>query len=121
MTPYNPEDWLDILGLVIAGVFIVAAAALPAWLSHRRQNKRLGAIEEQVVNNHGDDPDKNLRTQIDRVETAVEEGFRYVRHEFSGLREELRQERRERSQDDDDLAARVAALEKSRYHPEPFG
>lgn len=116
MTIYEPKTLLGFLALLLVVVAFVGGQALTAWISHRKQNQRLGAIEEQVVNNHGNDPDKNLRTQIDRVEAAVGR----VADDIGSLRKEMLQERKERAQDDDDLSARVTRLER-RLHPEPFG
>lgn len=64
MTPINVDDWLDILGLVIVGLVIVAAATLPVIFTRRD----VGAVKEQVVNGHLEP----MRTDLDRVLTKLD-------------------------------------------------
>lgn len=82
MTPFNPDDWMDVFVLMFLGLCPVAAVAIPAWLGLRKQ---VGHIRNEVTNNH----DENLRDEITR-------GFREVRADIGGLRADLSIERQER-------------------------
>lgn len=74
-TPFNPEGWIDIVGLLILSVASVLGLVLPIWLKVRK-------IDEQVTNSH----DENLRVEITR-------GFKETRADIEGMRQELRDER----------------------------
>ncbi|AFM54992.1 minor tail protein [Mycobacterium phage Astro] len=82
MTPFNPDDWMDVIALIGLGMCPVLAAVIPVWL-------KLRDVKEQVCNNH----DENLRDEITR-------GFAEIRKDIGGLREELRTERKERMEGD---------------------
>jgi hypothetical protein len=93
MTGYNPDSWLDILGLVILGLAFVGAAAIPAWLTVRRQRgvkDKVNEMHDQVVNNHGD---RNLRVDIDRLLALGEAnatGLADLREKVGEIRGEVR-------------------------------
>lgn len=70
MTPYNPDNAIDLLGLLIVGMSLVLAGAIPAWLSHRYQNRKLKRIDEQVVNDQPNTP--NLRDQVDSMDARID-------------------------------------------------
>lgn len=90
----NPDSLLDLVAIIIAAAAFVGAAALPAWISHRHQNRKLSVIEKEVRNNHGPDgKNRNLRDDIDRIYTAVidlNESVTETREEVAELRGELR-------------------------------
>lgn len=93
MPPYNPENWVDLVGLGITGT----ALAVVAWLSHRRLKGPLDEVKDQVQNGH---TDTNLRDDIDRLTALVVDGFHETRQDIRGLREEMRIERVERIEGD---------------------
>ncbi|ACE79958.1 hypothetical protein Pukovnik_32 [Mycobacterium phage Pukovnik] len=97
MTPFNPDDWMDVIALAILAAFSFAGVIAPVLLSnHRKQSKTLGTIREQVQNSHG----TNLRDDIDEIHRMVREGLHDIRRDIGGLREELRTERIERIEGD---------------------
>ena len=95
MTPFNPDSWMDVVLLVIIALIGMASATIPAVMA-RRHGKTLGAIEEQVTNEHS----TNLRDDIDRISRLVAEGFSETRRDVRELREEMRTERLERIEGD---------------------
>lgn len=102
ITPFNPDDWMDVvalLGISAMGVFsTVAVAVLPVWLNLRKQNSHLKTIKHEVKNDHGDDT--NLRDDIDKIARAVEVGFSEVNSRLLSLHTDLQQERRDRMDGD---------------------
>ncbi|BBC53833.1 putative minor tail protein [Mycobacterium phage PP] len=97
MTPFNPDDWMDVLALAIMAGFSFAGVVVPVLLNnHRRNAKTLGDIKEQVSNSH----ETNLRDDIDELAKAVRDGFKETREDISGLRRDLRTEREERIEGD---------------------
>jgi hypothetical protein len=92
VTGYNPDSWLDILGLLILAAAFVGAAALPAWFSHRKQNRTLNTIRDQVQNEHG----TNLRDDLDGVKEDISDLKEIVLQGFQQINESLNIERRER-------------------------
>lgn len=97
MTPWNPDSWMDVAALVILALITTGGATLTTVVA-RRHGKTLGAIENQVTNDHPDKP--NLRDDIDKLTALVTEGFSETRKDIHGLREEMRTERIERIEGD---------------------
>lgn len=98
MTPYNPDDWWDVLGLLITALALIGAAGVPAWINSRRHkglSAQLGEVKEQVVNNHT----SNLRDDIDIIHREI----RGVREDVAQLRGEVRDEREARIDADNAL------------------
>ena len=96
---FNPDSGIDILAYLVVGLPAIIAAAA----AFRHQNKQLkgqAEIAEQtlyeVKNNHG----TNLRDDIDELGKSINLGFRELKSDTSGLREELRTERVERIEGD---------------------
>ncbi|WP_078344847.1 DUF2746 domain-containing protein [Mycobacteroides chelonae] len=105
ITPFNPDDWMDVLVLFGLSAFSLLAAVLPVWLNLRKQNRHLRTIKHEVKNDHGDDT--NLRDDIDKIARAVETGFREIKTEFCevngrlmALHTDLQQERQDRMDGD---------------------
>jgi hypothetical protein len=76
------------------GAVIVALIGIALEML-RRNHKRLGRVQEQVVNSHP----TNLRDDVDRVLAGLERIERTQRQQggdINGLREEIRHERAER-------------------------
>lgn len=76
---YNPDDLLDLLGLVIIGVFLVASAAVSTWISNRKMKQKVDEVHEQVRNSHP--ADRNLRDDIDQIS----EGVQHLHNRIDGL------------------------------------
>lgn len=89
------------------------------WVLGRKQRRTLERIDNQVSNDHVDDPTKtsNLREDIDEKHTAVVRMFRDISQtvrnavrDIGGLRDDIRQLRRDLSHTDE----RVDELERTR-------
>lgn len=82
---FNPDNNWEAALLVVVALSGLGTAVLPVWLTSRRNGRKLAEINNQVSNSH----DENLRDEITR-------GFREMRADIGGLREEMRTERQER-------------------------
>lgn len=96
ITPFNPDDWMDVLVLFGLSAFSLLAAVLPVWLNLRKQNRHLKTIKHEVKNDH----ETNFRDDIDKIARAVETGFREVKEDISSLRTDVQQEREDRIEGD---------------------
>jgi hypothetical protein len=79
---YEPHTWMGLVGLIIIGLALVAAAAIPAWIKVVRP---LRAVHDQVKNNH----DTNLRNDLDDIRDDIREGFAAVHHRMDGFADRL--------------------------------
>ena len=98
VTPYNPDDWIDILGLFLMVVGVVGAAGAPAWITtrrHKAMSADLAVVKDQVKNNHT----SNLRCDLDDIADQL----RGLRSDVGQLRGELREERHDRIAADDQI------------------
>lgn len=96
---YHPEDWHDVLAYLIFGLPAIIAAV--AAFNHQRKSLRgTQQMAEQTLFEVKNDHRSNLRDDIDDLTIAVKEGFRDVKNDLAGLREELRTERLERIEGD---------------------
>ncbi|WKW87246.1 hypothetical protein SEA_CHARGERPOWER_31 [Mycobacterium phage Chargerpower] len=86
---FNPDTPWEVALLFFLGACGLATAYAPVFIAQRSNAKKLERINEQVSNTH----DENLRDEITR-------GFREIRSDISGLREEIRTERVERIEGD---------------------
>jgi hypothetical protein len=99
---YEPHTALGLVGLILLGVPVFGAAAIPAWIAHRaakRNGQKVGAVLHQVENNH----ETNLRDDIDDITTAVLSLSRDIsglHTDVRSLRDELRVERTDRIEGD---------------------
>lgn len=99
MTPIEVDSYWDLAGLLIVGIVVVISAVVPAWIAARRTaglHSDVVEMKKQVVNGHGDDPDQNLRIQLDRIEArqdAAAADIRGLRKDFGELRGEVRDAR----------------------------
>lgn len=96
ITPFNPDDWMDVVALFGLRLSGLLAAVLPVWLNLRKQNRDLKTIKHEVKNDHG----TNLRADIDRLTKAVETGFSNMERDISDLRKDVQQEREDRIEGD---------------------
>lgn len=94
-TPFNPDDWIDLLAYLIIGLPALVAA-IAAVRNHKKvdvihANQKLTSDEilYEVRNDHR----TNLRDDIDNMSKAINEGFIEVRRELHGIRSELNTER----------------------------
>lgn len=86
---FNPDNGWEVALLAFIAVCGLFGAVAPVWITQRSQTKKLNKIDSQVSNTH----DENLRDEITR-------GFREIRQDIGGLREEIRTERLERIEGD---------------------
>lgn len=99
---FNPDNWIDLVAYLIVGVpAIVAAVGVvlarqSQKTNHQDQAESVASVLFEVRNDHP----TNLRDDIDGLGHAIQEGFRDVRQDVHGLREELRTERIERIEGD---------------------
>ncbi|AQT25848.1 hypothetical protein SimranZ1_36 [Mycobacterium phage SimranZ1] len=106
---YQPEDGIDLIGLLIIGLPSTIAAigtGIVGVLTVRGQRKgrerarqidaKTDEIHEQTVNTH----DTNMRDDLDEIRDLVRDGFKQIQRDIGGLREELRTERLERIEGD---------------------
>ncbi|ANU79366.1 minor tail protein [Mycobacterium phage BuzzBuzz] len=92
MTPgFDPTDWVDLVAYAILTI-PATIGAVAAWRSHQKVKQ----THYEITNDH----DSNIRHDIDDLAEAVREGFREIRKDIGGLREELRTERIERIEGD---------------------
>lgn len=109
MPPYNPDDWMDLLGLAILGVPTIAAAYFANKArqdvksvkddqdTKHQENKELAETTlYAVTNNHS----THVRDDIDEIRNLVRDGFAETKRDIGGIREELRTERIERIEGD---------------------
>ncbi|UJD21127.1 hypothetical protein SEA_SORORFAGO_30 [Mycobacterium phage SororFago] len=82
---FNPDNGWEVALLALITLCGLATAYAPIILHQRSTAKKLQKIDTQVSNSH----DENLRDEITR-------GFREIRQDIGGLREEIRTERLER-------------------------
>lgn len=106
---YNPEDWTDLLGLIIIAVAFVGAASVPVWLQRRSSAKtdaKLDGIRSQVQNGHTEP----LRADIDRIIAAQADLVAEQRAQRVEAREEHRQHRADIKDIRDDYGRRIDGL-----------
>ena len=97
---FHPDDWHDVTAYLIVGLPAIIAAVAAAF---KHQNKELGKqrnIAEQTLYEVKNDHRSNLRDDIDELHILIKDGFREVKEDIHGLREELRTERIERIEGD---------------------
>ncbi|QFG04505.1 minor tail protein [Mycobacterium phage Jeeves] len=82
---FNPDNGWEAALLALISICGLAIAYAPVVIGQRNTAKKLHKIDTQVSNSH----DENLRDEITR-------GFREIRQDIGGLREEIRTERVER-------------------------
>lgn len=102
--PTDTPGWMYLATVVL----IVGIPALTTYLAQRPVRASQREIVQQVSNSHG----TNLRDDLDSIRDEMRDGFTEVKHDIGGLREENRQERRERSL----IAERVAAIAAHQVH-----
>lgn len=109
MTPFNPDNWMDVVALIT----VTALLGLPAVYSARSQ--RMVAKLDKSINN-GHSPDQPLRGDVDKIrETLLEihRDLHTVRSELGDLRAELRIERKDRLDLDSRFERLVRRLNRS--------
>lgn len=101
-TPFNPDNWLDVIAYMVIGLPALIAA-LATWYQQSEYRQRFSKHEasqqlvlDEVKNSHK----TNLRDDIDALGVAIDKGFAEVHTQINGLRAELRTERVERIEGD---------------------
>jgi hypothetical protein len=96
---FNPDNGIDLAAYLVVGLPAIIAA-VAAFRQQNRHFKGQAKIAEQtlyeVKNNHP----SNLRDDIDDLGKSIDSGFRELKSDISGLREEIRTERVERIEGD---------------------
>ena len=82
---FNPDNNWEAGLLAFVALCGMLSLVLPVWITARKNSQKLNQINDQVSNSHNE----NLRDEITR-------GFRELRQDIGGLREEIRTERQER-------------------------
>lgn len=87
------------------------------WLLTRPQREAIRRIDNQVTNDHVNDPAKtsNLREDIDQKHNIVISMFRGIVRDVGGMRDDIRQLRKDLSHTDE----RVDDLERTRPKGRP--
>ena len=68
MNAYNPDDWIDILGLVIVGLSVVLGAVLPVWLRKRNHDGKDTKTEiREELQRRDERRHKELREDLDTI------------------------------------------------------
>lgn len=96
ITPFNPDDWMDVavlFGLSLSGIL---GAVLPVWLTLRKQTGHLKTIKHEVKNDHK----TNFRDDFDKLAKAVETGFAEMKEDITAIRTDVQQEREDRIEGD---------------------
>nr|WP_318276522.1 DUF2746 domain-containing protein [Mycobacterium eburneum] len=95
----------------LAGLLIVTVGGwVKALIDGQRHGRALGQVRDQVKNGHS----TPLRADLDDFRDEVRAAFKDVRRDIGGIREELRDERRERIEGD------RRADERRRRHGDPM-
>lgn len=95
----DAKDVLDIVDHALIGLVLIAVTAIPSWFS-ARNHKQIKKVQDQVVNGHT----TRMRDDLDAISSAIEEirsGMQIVKSDVVDIREELRQERKDRISLDD--------------------
>ncbi len=71
----NVDNAWDLIGNLWIGVVVILVAMIPSWVANRRTHQSLSDIKNQVVNGH----ESPMRSDLDRVITAVDDLAREVR------------------------------------------
>lgn len=86
----NPDDWMDVLTIVVVSGMI----AVPSWLSVRN-HKALQKVDQNISNGHT----TLLRDDMDGIRdtlTHIRADLHAVKSELGDIRHELREERKDR-------------------------
>ena len=96
---YHPDDWNDVVVYLIVGIPAIIAA-VGGFLHALKALKSTKTTAEQTLYEVKNDHRSNLRDDIDELHIVIKEGFKEVKEDIHGLREELRTERIERIEGD---------------------
>ena len=91
----DPNSWMDVFTILAA----TAMVAIPSWFA-ARNHKSIKKVTDQVVNGHT----TPMRVDLDTMKSTLDEihtDIRGVKTDISDIRQELRQERKDRLDLDD--------------------
>ena len=80
MNGYNPDSWIDILGLVILSLAGVAGAVIPAWLLKKQKQKKSDTQVEGVSSSQVLRKLVEMDAEIDNVLTELTQMRRASTH-----------------------------------------
>lgn len=95
----DANNALDIIDHALIGLVLIAVAVIPSWFS-ARNHKQIKKVQDQVVNGHT----TRMRDDLDSISGSIEEirsGMQTMKSDVIDIREELRQERKDRISLDD--------------------
>ncbi|QGJ87759.1 hypothetical protein SEA_BIANCATRI92_32 [Mycobacterium phage BiancaTri92] len=99
---YQPTGWFDLIPYFLVAIPSILAAALAFRntklnrVHHQENRGRIEELKYEITNDH----DSNIRHDIDAIRDMVRDGFQETRRDISGLRSDIRTERRERIEGD---------------------
>ena len=96
LTPFNPDDWLDVVVLFGLGLMSLVGVLLPVWWSLHTQGGHIKTIKHEVKNDH----DTNYRDDFDKLVQTVEKGFSEMNSRIADLHTDIQQERQDRMEGD---------------------
>lgn len=103
---YNPDSWMDLLDHIWIGLVFIGIAAVPSWFAYRNHAKiqhvsdEVKGVSAQVVNGHT----TPFREDVDDIRIVLDEmrtDMHLMKSDVSDIRDELRQERKDRLELDD--------------------
>lgn len=102
--PYEPDNAIGLVGLLIIGLPTLASAILSGLALWRQSDTRSKvdkvAAGVQETNRSVNGRPTTMRRDFDEMREEMKSGFRQVSNDIGGLREELRTERTERIEGD---------------------
>lgn len=99
----NPDNWMDVVTILIA----TAIVAVPSWLA-ARNHRVIKAVKDQVVNGH----QTPMRADLDVIKDDVAGLRDELRGGFNSIRADIAEERSARRAGDSAIRDEIA-----RHHP----
>ena len=90
----DAKDWVDLIDHIWIGFVVLAAAAIPSWMT-ARNHKSIKDIKDQVVNGH----ENPMRFDLDRAIAAID-----------ALGEDVRRLRKDLMAEEDHRRVQIAGI-----------